>query len=109
MCLRTSSKDILSLCDSLKLTQNSGLVAHDKVALTRNTLRQTFPPEPVTTQTPPTSNMYRIKMPKRPNAKKMDFKEYLMEKYRKAKIRETQKLGQKIRCPRFVKRVFTVS
>ena len=90
VCLRTSSKDILSLCNSLKLSPHSS-APQEKKALTRNILRQDFGPEPVTTQTPPTpNNLYRIKLPKRPNAKKMGFKEHLMEKYRKAKIREAQ-------------------
>ena len=92
MCLRTSSKDILSLCNSLKLSPPHSSATHEKVAVTRNTLRQDFvPKQPMTTQMPPTPNKYRMKLPKKlTNAKKLDFKEHLMEKYRKAKIREAQ-------------------
>ena len=99
VCLRTSSKDILSLCNSLKLSPANSAAAHEKVLLTRNTLRHDFVSEPMTTQTPPASNKFRIKLPKRPNGKKMGFKEYLMEKYRKAKIREAQEkyeMGHKL-------------
>ena len=88
MCQRTTSKDILSLCNSLKLSPHSA--THDKVVLTRNRLRQDFTPDPVTNQKPQELDTNRIKLPKRQNAKKMGYKEHLMEKYRRAKIQIAQ-------------------
>ena len=70
---------------------------------------QEFASVPVTTQRPPKPNTFRIKLPKQVkppkqaktpkrqnikemalNAKKMAFKEHMLEKYRKAKIRKAQ-------------------
>ena len=104
MCLRTTSRDILGLCKLLKIKSP----LHEESSL-RKPQSQEFAPIPVTTQRPPKPNTFRIKLPKQVkppkqakplkrqntkemalNAKQMAFKEHMLEKYRKAKIREAQ-------------------
>ena len=98
MCLRTTSRDILGLCKLLKIKSP----LHEE-SFSRKPQGQEFAPEPVTTQRPPKPDKFRIKLPKQVkpqkrqnikemslNAKKMAFKEHMLEKYRKAKIRKAQ-------------------
>ena len=100
VCLRTTSRDILGLCKLLKIKSPR----HEE-SFPRKPQNQEFAPVPVTTQRPPKPDKFRIKLPKQVkpqkrqnikemalNAKKMAFKEHMLEKYRKAKIRKTQKI-----------------